>query len=318
MLTYILICVNVIHELARALQAGSWNNLPWNSFGWSNFFEGIISALVVTVYLASVIARARSGVPKRQLYTASRILRFVATSNDESLAPPATWLLDELRNEPVPAVPSQFERLPPITETIADAFTMAGSISCIMGGPFAIIGSMFALASSSPNAIIPAIGFAIGGLVALLLGVVLLRIARRVKTSPTVSAEEIGLRWTPAGRDAAEVQIRWRDARSFFLIQYSDTNTGVVRHVAFVLDAPDVTLIWDERTTNKPEVLGISDSLCALILARTGLPLRDLTGIAGKLASPRWEPAYASLPAAFWQPLPGDDPTLPTLPHPVT
>lgn len=163
-----------------------------------------------------------------------------------------------------------------------------------------------------------AIGFGLVGLAAILLGIVLLRIAKHIRRPLIVSADEIGLRWTPPGRGAAETQIRWSEARSFFVAQYIQTVSGIHRHVAFVLDAPDATLIWDERTTNKPEVLGVSDSLCALILDRTGLPLRDLTGIAVKLTAPRWKPAYASLPEAFWQPLPGDDPTLPTLPAPTT
>jgi hypothetical protein len=195
---------------------------------------------------------------------------------------------------------------------------MAGSVSCVIGVLFAIMGPLFALASISSAVSWVGVGFGIAGLAAILLGIVLLRIAKHIRRPLIVSADDIGLRWTPPGRGAAEAHIRWSEACSFFLVQYIETVAGIYRHIAFVLDAPDTTLIWDERTTNKPEILGVSDSLCALILARTGLPLRDLTGIAVRLTSPRWKPAYASLPEAFWQALPGDDPTLPTLPIPTT
>jgi hypothetical protein len=313
-LSYALACSLAFRGLTQAFQAGRWNDFAWTDF----LAQGSLQAVLATAYLASLIARARSGVPERQLYAAAHILRFVAASNDESLAHSATWLLDELRNEPVPAVPAQFRPLPPITASDADGYAVAGSVSCVVGALFAVMGPILALASISSDASLIGIGFGVIGVAAIVFGAILLCIARHARRPLTVSADEQGLRWTSPGRGAEEVQIRWSEARSFFLVQYIETVPGIHRHVAFVLDAPDTTLIWDERTTNKPEALGVSDALCALILARTNLPLRDLTGIAVKLASPRWKPAYANLPTAFWQPLPGDDPTAPILPVPTT
>ncbi|HLJ80863.1 MAG TPA: hypothetical protein VKT52_05205, partial [Ktedonobacterales bacterium] len=165
--------------------------------------------------LGIFVASARTYITKQQLYAALRLLRFVAAGNDESLAPPATWLLDELRNEPVPAVPARFGPLPPITVPNADGFTLVGSITWVVGALFAIVWPGLALASASNEAGWWGVSFGIGGLAAIIIGIVLLRIAKHIRRPLTVSADEIGLRWTPPGRGAAEVQIRWSEARSF-------------------------------------------------------------------------------------------------------
>lgn len=129
-LSYALACSLAVRGLAQAFRAGRWNDFAGTDF----LAQGIVPAILATAYLASFIARARSGVPERQLNAATRILRFVAPGNDESLAPPATCLLDELRNEPAPAIPAQFGPLPPINVSDAEGYAMAGGVSWVIGG----------------------------------------------------------------------------------------------------------------------------------------------------------------------------------------
>lgn len=311
---YALACAMAVGSLVKAIRAAQWD-FPTRS----DFLTGGIKPAFAAAYaLVMLIISVRTNISRQQKVAGLQMLRRAAATGDESLAPPAEWLLTELRNESVPAVPARFGPLPPISTTLGNELALWGSVLSSVGAFCVVLCLLLALANTASDARSIETIFVITGGVAVLVGFVLLHYARQLRRPVTVLADENGLRWVGPGRHVAEQRLDWHDARAFFVIQYSDTEAGASRHVAFVLDSLDNVLVWDEWFDNKPDMLGASDSLCAVILARTELPLYDLSDLAAKLSAPRWKPAYAALFDILHQLPPESDPLLPGLPTPIT
>lgn len=123
-------------------------------------------------------------------------------------------------------------------------------------------------------------------------GIGLLMWNRRRNRTITVNADESGLHWTlPGGRrGVCDHFIPWEHARAFYLVGY--LNEGAEQQWAVTLDAPGASLSWEISPMLTAESLAASDQLGALILARTGLPLHDLTATAQKLMVEPWRRHY--------------------------
>lgn len=95
----------------------------------------------------------------------------------------------------------------------------------------------------------------------------------------SVDTDEEGLAWHERGR----LQwASWQDIRSLSVIELPEFG-GLLRHPprrrVYVLDAGDASLIWTPSRGGRPRRRGANPSLllCNLVVARTGLSLRDLT-----------------------------------------
>ncbi len=117
--------------------------------------------------------------------------------------------------------------------------------------------------------------------------------ASSVWATMTVSADAEGVRWRARGF-AGERRIAWRDVRSFSRITTTlPGGTGVYAAmyaglgVIYLLDGPDVSLLWSLAPTANDRMYAASEQMCRLIVSRTGLPLRDLTSVANDLALTR-------------------------------
>jgi hypothetical protein len=113
-----------------------------------------------------------------------------------------------------------------------------------------------------------------------------------------VFADEWGLRWSkPSWRKRAR-SMAWEHAQAFYLVGYMGRDYGEQRWTV-ILDAPGVSLSWDVAPHVKAESIEASDQLSALIRARTGLPLLDLTLTAHKLMIEPWQRDYVQTQEAL-------------------
>ncbi len=130
-------------------------------------------------------------------------------------------------------------------------------------------------------------------------GIGLLVWNRRRNRTISVNADESGLRWNlPGGRRGDRYRfIPWEHVRAFYLVGY--LNEDAEQQWAVTLDAPGASLSWEISPTLKAKSLAASDQLGALILARTGVPLRDLTAAAQKLMVAPWQRHYPQMQEAL-------------------
>ncbi len=97
---------------------------------------------------------------------------------------------------------------------------------------------------------------------------------RRIRRPLWLVADKIGLR--PAGAQPDDPRaIGWGEARAFVRIgPYFAFRSS---RVFFLLDTGDRLLIWSGKVFASPAVAARHVQFCALVAARTGLPLRDLS-----------------------------------------
>ena len=88
----------------------------------------------------------------------------------------------------------------------------------------------------------------------------------------SVTADDWGLQWREPGRRKRK-SIPWHEAQAFILLRHH-MGTEYARESAFALVGRAATLTWLVKPT---EVYGAHEQLAELIVARTKLPLRDIT-----------------------------------------
>jgi hypothetical protein len=118
-------------------------------------------------------------------------------------------------------------------------------------------------------------GFIVLAVAALLLLLSALAIWRLIALTRlfSVTADDSGLQWREPGRRKRK-SIPWHEARAFILLRHH-VGTEYARESAFALVGREATLAWLVKPT---EVYGAHEQLAGLIVARTTLPLRDITG----------------------------------------
>jgi hypothetical protein len=89
-----------------------------------------------------------------------------------------------------------------------------------------------------------------------------------------IEADDWGLRWRQPEKRRVSKSIPWHEAQAFVLLRHH-VGTEYARESAFALVGRETTLAWLVKPT---EVYGAHKRLAGLIVARTKLPLRDITG----------------------------------------
>lgn len=286
-LAYLFGCITALEELARAIQRGHWDDLQWSQF----VTQDVLALAIVGLQFGGVLIRVTRSVSERQLMAGLLALRRIAATQNDTLAPPATRLLSDLQEPPVP-VPVRLGPFVRPAAVEASEYSEAGTLMLFLGLAGAILGVVVIIQSLQGwLAFWLATIFALAGLAVSVWGFSYLRRATKLRRRFFVTVDELGITWTTTN---TEKLLTWATIRAFYTIMFSASPTGG-QHFAFVVDAGDNFLAWDVTTRSPYEMLEASDRLCIQVLSHTGLALRDLSVTASKLAAAPWEKEYASV-----------------------
>jgi hypothetical protein len=98
--------------------------------------------------------------------------------------------------------------------------------------------------------------------------------ANHLLKGATAEVDGAGIRWTGGAWGKRSFRAAWNDITSFFVVRAATDRAGHGGDV-YVLSAPDANLVWEEpaKANGQQE----HEQFVAFILARTGLPLRELS-----------------------------------------
>lgn len=292
MLVLLIVCLGIaawriieeVNNILEARQTGDWY------IALGIHFAGQIASQIILVAFLYSMARYAPEIRQPQIEAALLTLRAAAVNAGEKIAPHATKVMDGLAQEQVPSLPVQIRRLQRPGRHIASTLVMSIYVVLSLGmvllfGSVAIL--LFYL--SQPGYLWIIVG--IPGVLYTALGSIFLVWVGQRNRGITVTADEIGLHWTLPGWRQGARSLLWEHAQAFYLVGH--LNDDAQQQWAVTLDAPGVSLSWDVAPHFKEESIAASDQLGALILARTGLPLLDLTATAQKLMIEPWNRRYS-------------------------
>ena len=299
--TFVLMAwVNSDH-IRMAWRDGQWDNHVWHDRDLQWMFPIGTTGIQFIGFAAKALLR----MSPKQIRTGVLALRRAAAAGDERLAPQATTLLSLLRQERVPSTPAQFGpfKRPNGAEVLDDAAT--GGVLLLFGGVLIVFGVIPGAGLSPQDRFIVLLICAGLGMLLSMWGISYLTSAFFLRSRIIVAADEWGLRWMRPGWRKRECRIAWLEARSFSMIAHHGALVDLMlsplsfQRVAFVLDSPAATLAWDIARGDNEEAVQRSDQLAALIVARTHLPLRDLSVAATKVTTQRWRKQFAEVRSVF-------------------
>jgi hypothetical protein len=246
----------------------------WQGGDWLAFWAAAMPMAAIGASSVRVIVWTD---PRAELYAPLAALRDAARTGDSTLAPTEVAPRDALESS-LPL--NDTTRIGPLRRPVGTAPLVLVGLGVLKLAILAVAGP-YALATGSllAAAILFATLFPAGALLALLGG--------RAWSPLYVRTDTQGARWRlPSGRLA---RIAWQDARAFFQIRYSP-RWGAARATQYVLDAGQAVLSWrviDVRADAQADApnTAISWQFCRIITERTGLPLRDLSVEALRIAS---------------------------------
>jgi len=163
--------------------------------------------------------------------------------------------------------PGQVQRTPVLAAAIFVLF--AGLILGLLG-----LALLTLISPTAPDSIAQIVGWLVvgGGAVGIVGGALLSYRYYRLSQPIVVEANDWGLCWRAPGRRGRK-SIPWHEAQAFLLLRHH-VGTEYARESAFALVGRGATLAWLVKPT---EVYGAHERLARLIVARTKLPLRDIT-----------------------------------------
>jgi hypothetical protein len=241
----------------------------WHDGDWLFYWAGLMGVAPIGIGFARFALWRDS---RADLFAPVAQLRQAIRDGDETLAPVA-----ETPREPTSDVSSDPSRLGPLrrpaaTGTIATLWVIAALVLLVpcVGVPLALG------AGNGSLALLFAAAGLLPGLVCALLGWCLL--------SPLfVRSDHDGLRWRrPIGLVAF---VAWRDAKGLFSLTYASPFAND-RETLYVLDGSTATLVWraGADTESVASLRSPALMLCQLITEYAGLPLRDVTAQAKRIA----------------------------------
>ncbi|HEX8035964.1 MAG TPA: hypothetical protein VF510_19060 [Ktedonobacterales bacterium] len=278
------IIIEEANNILEARRTGDWY------IALGIHFVGQTGSQIIFIAFSYSMARYAPQVRQPQIEAALLTLRAAAVKAHEGIAPHATKVMDGLAQEQVPSLPVQIRRLQRPGRHIASTVVMF-IYGTFYSGIIALIGSIGILVFYLSRTDYLWIIIAISGVLLTAPGIILLVWMKRRNRGITVNADETGLHWTLPGWRQDIRSLQWQHAQAFYLVGY--LNEDAQQQWAVTLDAPGVSLSWDVAPHFKEESIAASDQLSALILARTGLPLLDLTATAQKLMIEPWQRHYA-------------------------
>lgn len=123
-----------------------------------------------------------------------------------------------------------------------------------------------------------AIALGIIALMCLLSGAMGLRRAILLMHGQTVLADAQGLRWKDARYRTGKHALAWGEITGFCLAWLDGTISDQTGWAYLIIGAHDI-LVWTVPLYPSPQALAASDRLVRLVVTRTGLPLRDISGL---------------------------------------
>jgi hypothetical protein len=309
------IVVVALYAGVTALQS-AWRTGEWEL----DFFDQLLLLGVGVVQSMPLLLRAVlepvARVTAKQVAGAAVALRMAAEARDTRLASHARELTEALEKEPVPALPAAFGPFQRPNGDLASDKALAAAF-LLPFGFLALAVAVFVGISSDDLTARLVIGAGCGafGTGTSAWGVAFARQARSLRRPFRIEADELGLRWTRTYPGKRQYQVPWDEMRSIFIISYL---RGLRTHYALVVDAHDVALAWEVRAGDSDARLADSDRLTWLVLARTKLPLLDLSKAAELVTTQRWKRSYADAAGIFRSPAPSGPPLWPEMPRPVS
>jgi hypothetical protein len=202
--------------------------------------------------------------------------RQAAVAGDDTRAP---------RADPQPAPPLTYSLAPgvslgPLRQSLGtrhSSWLVMLILSILFGLIAALMGGLLAsTANGDGNQTLA--GLIVLGIAAFLLLLCALAIWRIVAlTRPFFAeADDWGLRWREAGRRSYK-KLPWHEAQAFIVLRNSATGERP-RRAAYALVGREVSLAWRSTATDATSAQQAHERLAGLIVGRTKLPLRDITG----------------------------------------
>lgn len=270
-------------QLLDAWRSGQWDGFWATAFGILQFWP--------LLQLLSIYRQWRDA---QQIRRGAAIMRRAALAGDERLAPDAG-------DQPAPLTGLDY---PTGTVTIAPLRRAPGArsgASAVIGAILVVFGVLLLLLGGIAAAVlvstpgggqplgpygIPA-SVAVAGVGALLVTLGITFVVRRghARGAITVTADEFGLAWAPAGDNRRPASTPWMAARAFYTLTYATATSALQQHHAYILEADDTLLAWTVRHTASEAERRAAERLSRLIVTRTRLPLRDVTSAANRLAA---------------------------------
>ncbi|HEU5439018.1 MAG TPA: hypothetical protein VFU88_06990 [Ktedonobacterales bacterium] len=309
------IVVVAFHAALAALQS-AWRTGEWEI----DFFDQLLLLGVGIVQSMPLLLRAVlvpvARVTAKQVAGGAVALRLAAEARDTRLASHARELTEALEKEPVPALSASFGPFQRPNGDLASDKALAAAFLLLFGFLALAVAVIVGISSDDLTARL-VIGVVCGvfGAGTSAWGVAFARQARSLRRPFRIEADELGLRWTRTYPGKRQNQVPWGEMRSIFIISYL---RGLRTHYALVVDARSATLAWEVRAGDSDARLADSDRLTRLVLARTKLPLLDLSKAAELITTQRWKRSYADAAGIFKSPAPSGPPLWPEMPRPVS
>lgn len=283
-------CVFSIRSFLNAWATGRWDQQYWDTFLLQTFLPMFMLATQIPLTLLKL---ATSYSPK-QVRAALSVVRGVAADGAGTLASVDVKLRERLHEEPVVDLPTRFEGLSRPTRDLELNYLLGGGAALAIALACPVIALAVAILAGPAGHVPLIVELCIGSAALGIWGTRNLLRGLRLGRHVTIEAETWGIRVTLPEEHARELSIAWHEARSFFTLRYwTEWQSG--DHHVFVLDTDGAAIVWKVAARDASEIAETSDSLCALIAARTGLVPHDLTDVAAQITTARWKPAYARM-----------------------
>ncbi|HEV2460284.1 MAG TPA: hypothetical protein VGS80_18150, partial [Ktedonobacterales bacterium] len=287
----------------------------------ASFLQIIAGFLQSVVPLAYVVLVPLLRVSAKQLAGGALALRAAAAARDSLLAPVAETLSRTLEQEPVPILPAQFGPLHRPNRALASDEALSGGFLLFIGVVFlpvlviAIAATPMTAYSDDWQLAFLILCCAAIGVAAVAFGAIFLRQAWRMRCPQVVTADELGLHWMRFYPRRREVHLPWSEISSFFTVAYL---SGLATSWAFVVNGSNASLAWHVQLRAEDDILLASDQLSSIVLARTRLPLLDLSKAAELAGTSRTERRYKEAVELYGAPNSAGGPLWPDMLPPVS
>ena len=283
---------------------------------WGDFWRNLFAIVVPTFALPSYIL-SEDRHPAWSLRDDFRALRRAAVAGDDALAPIVVATPDETGVAdgalpppgPVGALDRLFAQRQLLNWWLAAVFCGFGAVLTV-AGPTSSLPELpsfvrpLTTARGWESLFAPAVVVYIGLVGLALMGVCLIALWRAIRYSADLAIETDahGIRWRPSPWRRACTEKPWSAARAFYMVGYRGGRAWNQR-ITLALDFGDAILAWEtiaisNQYLSAPTAIAreeairtTSQRLCTLIMRSTGLPLRNITAGATRIAEMKGDAA---------------------------